>query len=95
MYEESYVTLPGGFRLPIILVTESWVYCEESDVTLQEPNLSGFANRYLLEQMIAGKVVSQLEQGSAENGLYRFQGNYACTEMIGQVRSEETIKPYE
>jgi sporulation protein YqfD len=95
MYEESYVTLPGGFRLPIILVTESWVYCEESDVTLQEPNLSGFANRYLLEQMIAGKVVSRLEQGSAENGLYRFQGNYACTEMIGQVRSEETIKPYE
>lgn len=94
MYEESYVTLPGGFQLPVILVTEIWTYYEETDVTLPEPSLSGFANRYLLEQMIAGKIVSRVEQGSAEDGLYSFQGNYACTEMIGQVRSEETIKPY-
>ncbi len=95
MYEESYVTLPGGFRLPIGIVTETWTYCEENDVTLPEPDLSGFAQRYLTQQMVAGKIVSRLEQGSTEDGLYRFEGNYACTEMIGQVRSEETIKLYE
>ena len=95
MYEESYVTLPGGFRLPIIIVTESWTYYDFQDVLLPEPGLSDFADRYLSEQMIAGKVVSRLENGWTEDGLYRFQGNYACTEMIGQVRSEETIKPYE
>jgi len=95
MYEESYVTLPGGFRLPIIIVTETWTYYEESDITLPEPNLSSFANRYLLQQMVAGTVVSRIEDGTVEDGIYRFQGNYACTEMIGQVRNEETIKPYE
>ena len=95
MYEESYVTLPGGFQLPVTVVTETWTYYEESDVTLPQPSLSNFADRYLLEQMIAGKIISRLTQESAENGLHQYQGNYACTEMIGQVRSEETIKPYE
>jgi len=95
MYLESYVTLPGGFRLPIIVVTETWTYYEESAVTLSQPELSRFADRYLLEQMIAGKIVSRIETGTAEDGVYRFQGNYACTEMIGRVRSEETVKPYE
>lgn len=95
MYEESYVTLPGGFRLPIIIVTESWTYYEDDRVTLPEPSLSNFADRYLRELMIAGTVVSRSEQGSTENGIYTFHGNYACTEMIGQVRNEETIKPDE
>ena len=95
MYEESYITLPGDFQLPIILVTETVDYYEDAGVTLQEPNLQSFAYRYLQKQMIAGTVVSGQEDGWTEDGVYRFQGNYACTEMIGQVRSEETVKPYE
>ncbi len=95
MYEESYVTLPGGFRLPIIVLTEIWTYYEESAVTSSQPELPKFADRYLLEQMIAGKIVSRIETGTVEDSVYRFQGNYACTEMIGQVRSEETVKPYD
>ncbi len=95
MYLESYVTLPGGFRLPIIVVTETWIYSEQSEAILSEPDLSEFADRYLLEHMVAGTVVSRLESGVAEDELYKFQGYYACTEMIGQVRSEETVKPYE
>ena len=95
MYTKSYVTLPGGFQLPIIVATEIWTYYDESTVTLSQPDLSNFANRYLLEQMIAGQIVSRFESGMADEGIYRFQGNYACTEMIGQIRSEETIKPYE
>ena len=95
MYEESYITLPGGFQLPIIFVTETVDYYEDAGVTLQEPNLQSFAYRYLQKQMIVGTVVSGQEDGWTEDGVYRFQGNYACTEMIGQVRSEETVKPYE
>jgi hypothetical protein len=95
MYEESYITLPGGFQLPVIIVTETIVCYDETGVTLQEPNLQSFAQRYLQMQMIAGTVTSGQEDGWTEDGIYRFQGNYACTEMIGQVRSEETVKPYE
>ena len=62
---------------------------------MQPPELSEFAYRYLQEQMIAGRILSQEVDAWTDGGLYRFKGNYACTEMIGQVRSEETIKPYE
>ena len=95
MYEESYITLPGGFRLPVIIVTETYYYYEDVPVTLQTPDMSGFARRYLQNQMIAGTVTSCQEDGWTEDGIYRFQGNYACAEMIGRVRSEETVKPYE
>lgn len=95
MYEESYVTLPGGFQLPIRIAKETIIYYEEDEVTLQPPELSEFAYRYLQEQMIAGRILSQEVDAWTDGGLYRFKGNYACTEMIGQVRSEETIKPYE
>jgi len=95
MYEESYVTLPGGFRLPIVFVTEVWTYCDEDCVTMPEPDLTSFTDRYLCEQMIAGSIVSRVESGTAADGIYSFRGNYACTEMIGRVRSEETIKPNE
>ena len=95
IYEESYLTLPGGFRLPVILVTESWTYFEEDEVVVSLPNLSDFADTYLRNHMIAGTVLSRDETGVAEDAIYRFEGNYACTEMIGQVRSEEIIKPYE
>ena len=95
MYVERYVTLPGGFQLPISLVTETWIYREEKAVLLSQPQLSGYAQRYMLEQMVAGKILSSAENETIEDDLYRFQGNYACTEMIGQVRSEETVKPNE
>ena len=95
MYEESYVTLLGGFKLPIIIATETVTYYENSEVTLPPPSLSQFATRYLTQQMIAGKVVSRWEEDVADAELYTFEGKYACIEMIGQVRSEEIIKPYE
>ncbi len=95
MYSESYVTLPGGFQLPVIFVTETLIFSDETGVTLSQPDLSGFADRYLQQQMVGGTVVSCQEDIWTEDGLYKYQGNYACTEMIGQVRNEEIIKPYE
>ena len=95
MYEESYVTLPGGFQMPIIFVKETWTYYEETEVSLPQPELSAYAQAYLQQQMVAGSIISSDESTALEDERYRFQGNYACTEMIGQVRSEEAIKPYE
>ena len=95
MYEESYVTLPGGFKLPIIVVTETVTYYENYEVTLSKPSLSPFATRYLTQQMVAGTVDYRWEIDATDDQLYTLEGKYACTEMIGQVRSEEIIKPYE
>lgn len=95
MYEERYVTLPGGFRLPIVIVTEIWTYRQESEVTLDAPKMQNFARDYLTAQMISGTILSFDESVQVQSGVCLLQGKYACIEMIGRARNEEIIKPYE
>lgn len=97
MYEENYVTLPGGFRLPIAIVTETWIFCEESTPTATTDetasDLAHFAENYLHGQMVAGKILTREEAFSEEDGLLRLDGEYGCLEMIGKERNEEIIVP--
>jgi len=96
MYSESYLTLPGGFQLPIALVTESWVSYECADCAVSGEDtatmLDEFAKKYLSEQMVAGQILSDAQTLETREGLTILQGKYACREMIGQVRSEEIIR---
>ncbi len=98
MYTEYYITLPGGFQLPVAIVTEVWTDAEESEYrrTQEEAEsmLTDFSQRYLLSRMVAGSILNSRIQFTDDNGLICLQGNYACTEMIAQVRNEEIIKPY-
>ena len=97
MYEEYYVTLPGGFQLPVCLVTETWTYYESMDTELAEEAaaecLSAFARRYVPQQMIAGQILAQQETVTAADGIFCLLGDYSCLEIIGQVQKEEIIKP--
>ena len=94
MYEENYVTLPGGFQLPIAIVTETWI-CHDETIAADEatPDLSGAAEDYLHSHMVAGKILSKVETTTTENGITYLNGEYACLEMIGQERNEEIITP--
>ena len=93
IYEENYLTLPGGFQLPIALIKETVVYYDQAEV--QQPQndvtskFSDFAAGYLSEQMIAGQILSASEVVTESYGLCQLEGKYACQEMIGQVRKEE------
>lgn len=97
MYLENYVTLPGGFVLPVAIVTEVWTYRQTNDAVLQEDaaeyTLSSFAERYLSSQMVAGRITDVHESLSAEDGVFTLTGKYACLEMIGIVQNEEMIVP--
>lgn len=97
MYEEYYLTLPGGFQLPIAIVTESWTHYEYDIVTSTADSITGqlpsLAQRYLKEQMVAGQILHRTEQFSQENGVVRMEGNYSCAEIIGVRQSEEMIVP--
>lgn len=97
MYSESYLTLPGGFQLPIGIATEviEEYDCAECAVSSdQSPGLEDFARNYLVQQMVAGQILSaRLEPGTTEDLIF-LQGEYACREMIGKVRSEEIIDNY-
>ena len=98
MYSESYLTLPGGFRLPVILITEQWTYYTPSEVCITEAPagevLQQFSKQYLAEQMLAGRILNAQESYSSEEDVFRLQGKYACHEIIGQVKNEEIIAPY-
>ena len=97
MYSENYVTLPGGFVLPVAFVTETWINYEPTTVTVNtvqdEMLLSQFVQAYLRTQMIAGTILSQSEDFSQENDVVQLSGHYACQEMIGRERIEEIIAP--
>ncbi len=93
IYEETYLQLPGGFRLPIILVTETWViYRNKStqvDPQVLENQLTRFAQTYLNHTMVAGQVLNAEETMNGGS----LHGVYDCREMIAKVKEEETIPP--
>ena len=94
----NYLTLPGGFVLPVALVTEVWTDydCEIGSVSADraEMILGDFADDYLMQHMIAGRILRQERVYGCENGMYSLQGEYACLEMIGREQSEETFGNY-
>ena len=87
MYEEYYITLPGGFRLPAALAVERYDAWDLSprEIPQQEAEalLSDFAEAQLMECMIAGKITSRETSVSGESGLWILAGEYRCVELIG------------
>lgn len=93
MYEEYYITLPGGFRLPVRVGVErvmdgstvNEVYPEDEAVAM----LTDFAERYLNQQMVAGRITQSHIQTTCDGAICRLTGNYFCVEMIGTLRHNE------
>lgn len=84
-----HLTLPGGFRLPVILVKETTIsyYLEPSsqDSTQQ---LEQAAENYLKQTMVAGTIVRASTEVVCRDDVTILTGEYACTEMIGNTRQE-------
>lgn len=96
IYEEKYISLPGGFCLPVAIAVETWAFYE-TDVTAfsnVEQVLKGFAARYLPAQMTCGKILLADEALLQQDGYWELTGNYCCYEMIGITRIEENIPEY-
>ena len=97
MYMEEYMTLPGGFQLPVALVTEVWTYYEPADEKRTEravqETVSEFVSDYLGSLMIAGQIVTKQESVIFEEDVCILSGSYTCKEMIGRVQKEEIIAP--
>ena len=88
MYEEYYITLPGGFRLPLTLCIETEIcYDTESAECAQDETegaLLQFADQYLRSQMIAGEIRQSTAAVTMQNGVSILKGVYTCVEMIGR-----------
>ena len=93
MYEEYYVTLPGGFCLPVGVGIEritcgtvmELAYPWEEAVQL----LTDFADAYLRQQMVAGSITHARVETDCDGTVCRLTGNYFCVEMIGTIRHNE------
>lgn len=94
MYSEYYLTLPGGWTLPVKLVLETQTAYEMTEEALDpeeaERLLSEQAAAYLQSRMIAGQILSAKEyaQGCC------YSADYVCREMIGRLVHEEIVQEY-
>ena len=98
MYLQYYCVLPGGFQLPIAVSVERCSYRRVDSVTaaseLSQVCAEEFAQDYLAEQMLSGKILGKLESADIGDTVYTLTGRYICLEMIGRERSEEIIRHY-
>ena len=93
MYSEYYLTLPGGYCLPIALVKETLVYSNvQADIYPElaaRQLLSQCMKAQLQQQGIALTILDAQETFQTEGNLYRMTAWYSCTEMIGREQREE------
>ena len=93
IYSEYYITLPGGFALPIGIAVEQSICASLSEGELSqeaaEAMLKDALTSYLKTQMIAGSIQSSREEFSQGEGCVTLAGEYVCTEMIGRVQREQ------
>lgn len=92
MFRKTYLTLPGGYVLPVAFVTQEFIYYdtevrETSDVSFIEP----FSRSYLLSKMMAGRILQGKFDITKEDDICRFGGHYSCYELIGVTKNEEFI----
>ncbi len=95
MYTQYFLTLPGGFQLPVALTVETLVFydkmtvCAEQDAVLED--MGHYCEQYLLDQMISGSIISKKRTMEASDEVYVLYEEYTCQEMIGRVKNEEII----
>lgn len=91
IYREYPLTLPGGFTLPVSLQVDQLIYYDTVQ-TEEEPQwLLDGGRKYLNSRMIAGKIISEDFVYTHLKGVTSINGRFNCTEMIGQIKFEETI----
>lgn len=93
MYEEYYISLPGGFRLPIAICIDQYIHYALQETVVKESyamlQLQQYSEDYLIQQMVAGQIVQRQHHLTYADGLYHLKNQFTCTEMIGKERREQ------
>lgn len=92
MYEEYFVSLPGGYQLPVAVCVDRYISYTTRETVIPEADayqiLQNDSDRYLLRQMHAGRILEKQQQ-AAFGDVYRLQSRYICTEIIGREQWEQ------
>lgn len=96
MYTEKFLTLPGGFQLPIAFITEERIYFNQTQTSQSEIDnfewVSEAVDAYQRERMMAGEIIKSDRTYDLQDGAYISYNNFSCVEMIGIVRNEELVE---
>ena len=85
MYKEYYLTLPGGFQLPVGFAVERIMEHRMADVSMPaDPDaMEDYARNYLHSRMIAGRILREQPLFREEQEYISLDMRYECTELIG------------
>lgn len=88
------LTLPGGYTLPLGISLERGIRYRAAERRVQMPEeaLRNFGRAYLMDQMLAGKILTAEETVTREGGRYILTGAYTCNEMIARQKAVEPIE---
>ena len=93
MYEEYYITLPGGFALPLGWSVERYSLREltayDSELEAREALLAETAEAYLKDQMLSGTIQRSSLTYEEGDGFLQMTGEFSCVEMIGIMQRLE------
>jgi sporulation protein YqfD len=93
MNKEYYLTLPGGFALPVGIVQYTNIRYSMTGEAGQEVDwIYLAAEEYLNSQMVAGIIKSRDAAVVLSDEICTLKGRYACLEMIGQFKTETFIQ---
>jgi sporulation protein YqfD len=95
MYKEYYVTLPGGFTLPVGIIQYTNIRYSMTglEVTQKEADWMYLsAEEYLNSRMVAGIIKNRNASVELGDEICVLKGKYACLEMIGQFKPEMFIQ---
>lgn len=92
MYSERCMILPGGFCLPVSLITETHYDYAKRSCSLSEDDfkwLSAETETYLLSHLLGGTIHAREFSIQSADEICQFRGVYSCTEQIGINKIEE------
>ena len=92
MYSEYYITLPGGYLLPLCLAVETIIPRTGSVIditkTAAEQILTSFSRNHVSSQMIAGTILSENHAITKGKDIWILDSSYVCSEMISRITTE-------
>jgi similar to stage IV sporulation protein len=93
IYEEKYITLPGGFVLPLgIGVEKIYDYQTESQIiSYDQQVLSEIASSYMKRELQAGRIISSDVLFECDETNCSLTEIFYCHEMIGVTYIEERV----
>ena len=98
MYSVYPVILPGGLEVPVSVVKETVLYYDTAEAAVDEAQteqwIKQYADRYLTAAMTAGRILQKQEAIDWTDDRCCLRGEYACLEMIGKTRFEESLENY-